>query len=159
MTSLAVQNIKISQSRRLNSEKSTNLNSLSKYDKFNTFSNCAHSDLHRLNQNPIIALTWIVNGYQEFFCLELISQISVFIFNTNNHTLPQWNYPRTDYSRSKTNGENGISQLLGLHDKLCKIYTWNLIQDCHGNSSISYKKRNLFTSKLDLNLKKKLVNC
>jgi len=52
----------------------------------------------------------------------------------------------------KKTGKCGIFKSLGT---LCKMYTLNYIQDCHGKSSIRLKT--LFTSKLDLNLRKKFV--
>ena len=38
------------------------------------------------------------------------------------------------------------------------MYTWNKIQICHVKSSIQ-KEDNLFTSKLILNLRKKIMKC
>ena len=51
----------------------------------------------------------------------------------------------------KTAVECGIFKLSG------QLYTWN-IQDSHGKSRIQEEEA-LFTSKLDLNLRMKLVNC
>jgi hypothetical protein len=61
--------------------------------------------------------------------------------------------PITDHDRSEITKQCEIFQLFGQHDNTwCNIYTWN----CHGKSSI--QDEDFFTSKLDLNLRKKLVN-
>jgi hypothetical protein len=44
--------------------------------------------------------------------------------------------PITYYDRSETTAECGIFQLVGLHDKRCKMYMRNQIQDCHGRRRI-----------------------
>jgi len=45
---------------------------------------------------------------------------------------------------------------LNNNNKPYNVYTWRYLQNCPGNSSIQQKKAN-FTSKLDLNLWKKLI--
>ena len=65
----------------------------------------------------------------------------------------------THYDRSKPAVECGIFKQSGQHNKnRCKMYTWNYIHHSNGKSRIQQKEA-LFTSKLGLNLRMKLVQC
>ena len=56
-------------------------------------------------------------------------------------------------------GECQILQLLGNLITRRKLKTWNYIQDCHGKTTFNRKITTLLTSKVDLNLGKKLEIC
>ena len=61
--------------------------------------------------------------------------------------------PSTVRGTSKTLGEYGIFQIIGLHDnKWYKMYAWNSIQDCHGKSSIQ-QEEDSFHQKIGLQFK------
>jgi hypothetical protein len=65
----------------------------------------------------------------------------------------------TDYNRSQTAREYGIFQLFGYHDNKYARYTREIKSRIGMAKPAFNKNKTLITRKLDLNLKKKLVNC